>query len=353
MRSVLSFEKLDSIGEGTYGIVYKGRDKETGRIVALKKVKIGQQDKDGIPLTSLREIQILKEIKHPNIVSLLEVVIGSTGDKIYLVFEYLEHDVASLIDNINKPFKLSEIKCFLLQLLRAVEYLHSHWIIHRDLKCSNLLYGNNGNLKLADFGLARKYGYPIESITPCMVTLWYRSPELLLGCQKYSTAVDLWSIGSIFGELLIGRPLITGNNEIDQIMRIFNLLGEPNEQIWPGFSSLPNFKRLNNIPHQPYNNLRELVPTISDTAFDLLNQLLTYDPTKRITASDAIQHPFFYENPFPQSIEMMPKFPTISKSFKNQNKKQINNNNYNLVQNNQTNQNQNNNNNMDSYKYSK
>ncbi|EGC35136.1 hypothetical protein DICPUDRAFT_18522, partial [Dictyostelium purpureum] len=306
-RPVSSYEKLGSIGEGTYGIVYKGRDKESGRIVALKKVKM-EQEKDGMPLTSLREIQLLKELKyHPNIVNLIEVVVGSREDKLYLVFEYLENDVATLIDNINKPFKLSEIKCFLLQLLRAVEFLHSHWIIHRDIKCSNLLYGN-GSLKLADFGLSRKYGYPIQSITPNVVTLWYRSPELLLGLEKYSTAVDLWSVGCIFGELCIGRPLIAGSNDIDQITRMFRLLGSPNDSIWPDYSNIPNAKLLN-IPYQPYSNIKERVPNLSMNGYNLLNKLLTFDPNKRISASEALKHPFFFESPFPQSIDMMPNFP--------------------------------------------
>ncbi|KAF2070910.1 hypothetical protein CYY_007776 [Polysphondylium violaceum] len=243
IRSISDFVKLDSIGEGTYGIVYKGRDKKNGNIVAIKKIKM-EQEKDGMPLTSLREIQLLKEMKHPNVVSLLEVVVGSSLDSIYLVFEYIEHDFAALIDFNNKPFKESEIKCFLLQLLRGIEYLHSHYIIHRDLKCSNLLYSDSGYLKLADFGLARKFGYPIDNITPKVVTLWYRAPELLLGAEKYSSSVDIWSIGCIFGELLLGYPLASAKNEIDQIRQIFDLLGDPNEIIWPGFSSLPNSKKI-------------------------------------------------------------------------------------------------------------
>eukprot|EP01132_Coremiostelium_polycephalum_P009962 gene9962-12214_t len=267
-----------------------------------------EREKDGMPLTSLREIQLLKEMNHPNIVSLLEVIVGSQ-DSIYLVFEYLEHDLGALIDNINKPFKESEVKCFLLQLLKAVEYIHSHWIIHRDLKCP---VNNSGYLKLADFGLARKIGYPAEALTPKVVTLWYRAPEILLGQEKYTSAIDMWAVGCIFGELLLGHPLMGGANEIDQIKKIYYLLGEPNDKIWPDYSSLPFTKKLD-IPYQPYNNLKQKIPKLSPNGFDLLNRLLTYDPYKRITATEALKHQYFLESPFPQTIEMMPHFPVINK----------------------------------------
>ncbi|GAM19373.1 hypothetical protein SAMD00019534_025480 [Acytostelium subglobosum LB1] len=289
IRSVSSFEKLDCIGEGTYGIVYKGRDKDTGRIVALKKVKM-EKEKDGMPLTSLREIELLKQLNHPNIVRLLEVVVGSSVDSIYLVFEYVEHDIAALVDHINKPFKESEVKCFILQLLKAVEYLHARWIIHRDLKCSNLLYGNDGFLKLADFGLARKAGHPAIHLTPKVVTLWYRAPEILLGDSKYTPAIDIWAVGCIFGELLLGSPFINGNNEIEQLKKIFYLLGSPNNQIWPAYSSLPLSNKLD-ITHYPYSNLRNKLSQYSNNCIDLMNKLLTYDPMKRLTASEALRHP--------------------------------------------------------------
>eukprot|EP01116_Phalansterium_solitarium_P015799 TRINITY_DN3527_c0_g1_i7.p1 TRINITY_DN3527_c0_g1~~TRINITY_DN3527_c0_g1_i7.p1 ORF type:complete len:194 (-),score=89.36 TRINITY_DN3527_c0_g1_i7:516-1097(-) len=182
---------LNRIGEGTYGIVYRAREKQTGKIFALKKVRM-EREKDGLPMTSLREIRLLKSVKHESIVQLHEVVAGKGLDNIFLVFEYVEHDMAGLIDNMKQPFSESEVKCLLLQLLHAIAYLHDNWIIHRDLKLSNLLFNNRGQLKLADFGLARVFGYPLRNMTPKVVTLWYRPPELLMGAETYTTAVDMW-----------------------------------------------------------------------------------------------------------------------------------------------------------------
>ncbi|KYR00282.1 putative protein serine/threonine kinase [Tieghemostelium lacteum] len=314
IRSVHDFVKLESIGEGSYGIVYKARDKINSDIVALKKVKM-EKENDGIPVTSLREITLLKEMKHPNIVQLKEVVVGSSINSIYLVFEYLEHDLASLIDSLPKPFNENEIKCFMIQLLQAIEYLHFNWIVHRDLKCSNLLYGNNGYLKLADFGLAKKYGRPQVQMTPKVVTLWYRAPELLLGEDIYSSPIDMWAVGCIFGELLLGRPMLAGNSELDQLDRIYKLLGTPNDKIWPGYTKLPFTSKLN-FPNQPYNCLNEKFPNLSKKGLDLLNCLLTFDPVKRITASECLKHPYFSELPYPNKILLMPKFPIISKNLK-------------------------------------
>jgi len=241
-RSVSIYEKLNRIGEGTYGIVYRAKDKITGKIYALKKVRM-ERETEGLPTTSLREIRILKSIKHENIVQLHEVVVGKELDNIFLVFEYMEHDLAGLIDNMKTPFTESEVKCLLIQLLKAVSYLHDNWIIHRDLKLSNLLFNNHGQLKLADFGLARVYGNPLKNYTPKVVTLWYRAPELLLGTEQYSTALDIWAVGCIFGELLLNQPIFRGKSEIDQLEQIFKLLGSPNEKIWPGYSQLPLAKK--------------------------------------------------------------------------------------------------------------
>ncbi|RDX87825.1 Cyclin-dependent kinase G-2, partial [Mucuna pruriens] len=313
-RSVDEFERLNKIDEGTYGVVYRAKDKKTGEIVALKKVKM-EKEKEGFPLTSLREINILLSFHHPSIVDVKEVVVGSSLDSIFMVMEYMEHDLKGLMEAMKQPFSQSEVKCLMIQLLEGVKYLHDNWVLHRDLKTSNLLLNNRGELKICDFGLARQYGSPLKPYTHLVVTLWYRAPELLLGAKQYSTAIDMWSLGCIMAELLSKEPLFNGKTEFDQLDKIFRILGTPNETIWPGFSKLPGVK-VNFVKHQ-YNLLRKKFPAtsftgspvLSDSGFDLLNKLLTYDPEKRITAEAALNHEWFREVPLPKSKEFMPTFP--------------------------------------------
>ncbi|PSR84780.1 Cyclin-dependent kinase [Actinidia chinensis var. chinensis] len=350
-RTVDDFERLNRIDEGTYGVVYRARDVETGEIVALKKVKM-EKEREGFPLTSLREINILLSFHHPSIVDVKEVVVGRDLDSIFMVMEYMEHDLKGLMETMKQPYSQSEVKCLMLQLLEGVKYLHDNWVLHRDLKTSNLLLNNKGELKICDFGLARQYGSPLKPYTHLVVTLWYRAPELLLGAKQYSTAIDMWSLGCIMSELLSKEPLFNGKTEFDQLDKIFRILGTPNETIWPGFSKLPGVK-VNFIKHQlpalsdsglafwpslvtvsvtqeayhvsinycciPFrcNLLRRKFPVtsftgspvLSDAGFDLLNKLLTYDPEKRITAEDALSHEWFREVPLPKSKEFMPTFP--------------------------------------------
>ncbi|KAJ7945520.1 Kinase family protein [Quillaja saponaria] len=313
-RSVDEFERLNKIDEGTYGVVYRARDRKSGEIVALKKVKM-EKEKEGFPLTSLREINILLSFHHPSIVDVKEVVVGSSLDSIFMVMEYMEHDLKGLMETMKQPYSQSEVKCLMLQLLEGVKYLHDNWVLHRDLKTSNLLLNNRGELKICDFGLARQYGSPLKPYTHLVVTLWYRAPELLLGAKQYSTAIDMWSLGCIMAELLSKEPLFNGKTEFDQLDKIFRTLGTPNETIWPGFSKLPGVK-VNFVKHQ-YNLLRKKFPAtsftgspvLSDSGFDLLNKLLTYDPEKRITAEAALNHEWFHEVPLPKSKEFMPTFP--------------------------------------------
>ncbi|XP_061994307.1 cyclin-dependent kinase G-2 isoform X1 [Rosa rugosa] len=313
-RSVDEFERLNKIDEGTYGVVYRAQDKKTGEIVALKKVKM-EKEREGFPLTSLREINILLSFHHPSIVDVKEVVVGSNLDSIFMVMEYMEHDLKALMETMKQPFSPSEVKCLMLQLLEGVKYLHDNWVLHRDLKTSNLLLNNRGELKICDFGLARQYGSPLKPYTHLVVTLWYRAPELLLGAREYSTAIDMWSLGCIMAELLSKEPLFNGKTEFEQLDKIFKILGTPNETIWPGFSKLPGVK-VNFVKHQ-YNLLRKKFPATSFTGspvlteagFDLLNKLLTYDPEKRISADAALNHEWFREVPLPKTKDFMPTFP--------------------------------------------
>ncbi|KAJ3175260.1 hypothetical protein HDU87_006342 [Geranomyces variabilis] len=307
-RNVDNYEKLNRIEEGAYGIVYRARDRQTGEIVALKKLKL-ENERNGFPVTSLREIHTLLLAKHPNIVNVKEIVVTPNMSGIFIVMEFVEHDLKSLMETMSTPFLQSEIKTLMLQLISAIACLHQNWIVHRDLKTSNLLMNNKGQMKVADFGLARRFGSPLGHMTQLVVTLWYRAPELLLGAKEYTTAIDMWSVGCIFGELVNKEALLPGRGEFDQLKRMFQLLGTPNETIWPGWSQLPFLKTFNFV-NQPYSNLRSRFAYLTENGLDLLSQLLTFDPKKRITAEQALRHPYFTEAPLPKDPSLFPTFPS-------------------------------------------
>ncbi|XP_066462877.1 cyclin-dependent kinase 11B-like isoform X3 [Eleutherodactylus coqui] len=310
-RSVEEFQCLNRIEEGTYGVVYRAKDKKTDEIFALKRLKM-EKEKEGFPITSLREINTILKAQHENIIRVREIVVGSNMDKIYIVMNYMEHDLKSLMETMKQPFLPGEVKTLLIQLLRGVRHLHDNWILHRDLKTSNLLLSHAGILKVGDFGLAREYGSPLKPYTPIVVTLWYRAPELLLGTKEYSTAIDMWSVGCIFGEFLTQKPLFPGKSEIDQINKVFKDLGTPSEKIWPGYNELPAVKKMT-FSEYPYNNLRKRFGALlSDQGFDLMNKFLTYCPAKRITAEDGLKHDYFSESPLPIDPSMFPTWPAKS-----------------------------------------
>lgn len=224
-RSVEEFTCLNRIEEGTYGVVYRAKDKRTNEIVALKRLKM-EREKEGFPITSLREINTLLKGQHPNIVTVREIVVGSNMDKIFIVMDYVEHDLKSLMEtmkNKGQNFLPGEVKCLIKQLLQAIGHLHDNWILHRDLKTSNLLLSHKGILKVGDFGLAREYGSPLKHYTSLVVTLWYRAPELLLCTKEYSTPIDIWSVGCIFAEFMLMGALFPGKSEIDQLNKIFKV----------------------------------------------------------------------------------------------------------------------------------
>lgn len=206
--------------------------------------------------------------------------------------------------------------------------MHDNWIMHRDLKTSNLLYSNEGELKICDFGLARKFGSPLLPYTNMVVTLWYRAPELLLGTEVYSTAVDIWAVGCIFAELILGEPLMMGKGELDQIEKVFRILGNPNEQKWPGYSSLKHAKSIKLNRKCNKNHLRDKIPIapsgvgdemyLSDLGADLMNKMLTYSPSERINARDALNHPWFAEEPAMASPDDMPSFQALNEISREQ-----------------------------------
>jgi cyclin-dependent kinase 2 len=283
------YQRLEKIGEGTYGVVYKARDRDSGATIALKKIRLEQED-EGVPSTAIREISILKELTHANVVSFMDVV--HQDNSLYLVFEYLDQDLKRYMDSVSSLAPLL-VKSYLYQLVNGIAYCHSHRVLHRDLKPQNLLIDRHGALKLADFGLARAFGIPVRHYTHEVVTLWYRAPEILLGARKYSTPVDIWSIGCIFAEMVSRAPLFPGDSEIDQLHKIFMALGTPSEEMWPGVRDLPDHKPT--FPNWPRRPIAETVPKLDPLGHDLLAKMLTYEPSRRISARDALNHPYFNE----------------------------------------------------------
>lgn len=307
-KTVQDYKRLNLIEEGSYGIVYRAENLQTGEIVALKKLKFDEMG-PGFPITSLREINTLKCLDHPNILGCREVVVGDTHRDVYIVMDFIEHDVKTLMDHMDKPFLQSEVKTLMLQLLSAAAEMHDKWIIHRDLKTQNLLMTNRGIMKIADFGLATSFGDDEVDLTKLVVTLWYRAPELLLSSRIYDSAIDMWSIGCIFAELLSHRPFLRGKSELDQLYLIYKHVGVPSDETWLDYKFLPLAKPAQ-LPSKPAIPLKDQFPSATPMALDLLDQLLTLDPKRRITARQALSHPYFEESPPPKNPDFFPSFPS-------------------------------------------
>jgi len=284
------FQKIEKIGEGTYGVVYKGKNKVTGQIVAMKKIRL-ESDDEGIPSTAIREISLLKELKHSNIVCLEDVLMEE--NRLYLIFEFLSMDLKKYMDSIpaDKLMEPELVRSYLYQITNALLFCHQRRVLHRDLKPQNLLIDKNGIIKVADFGLGRSFGIPVRNYTHEIVTLWYRAPEVLLGSPRYSCPVDVWSIGCIFAEMCTRKPLFQGDSEIDQLFRMFRILRTPTEEIWPGVTSLPDYKA--SFPCWNSNQLEGQIKNMNDDGFDLLQKTLIYDPSKRISAKQMLIHAYF------------------------------------------------------------
>ncbi|XP_043469276.1 cyclin-dependent-like kinase 5 isoform X1 [Leptopilina heterotoma] len=283
------YEKLEKIGEGTYGTVFKAKNRETHEIVALKRVRLDDDD-EGVPSSALREICLLKELKHKNIVRLYDVL--HNDKKLTLVFEHCDQDLKKYFDSLNGEIDLDVVKSFLYQLLRGLAFCHSRNVLHRDLKPQNLLINKNGELKLADFGLARAFGIPVKCYSAEVVTLWYRPPDVLFGAKLYTTSIDMWSAGCIFAELAnAGRPLFPGSDVDDQLKRIFKMLGTPTEETWPDLTTLPDYKPF--PQYHPTQGLPQVTPKLTARGKDLLQRLLVCNPVLRISAEEAMLHSYF------------------------------------------------------------
>jgi serine/threonine protein kinase len=288
------YQKIEKLGSGAYGTVYKALMKKNQKIVAVKRIKINL-DTEGIPSSALREISILRNLHHENIEKILDII--TTDTKLYMVLEFIEFDLQSFFEKLSQEPKITNysheelIKIILKQILKGVEYLHSKKIIHRDLKPQNVLINKDLTIKLADFGLSRKLSFEKRPYTQEVLSLWYRAPELLLGSNIYNEAIDIWSIGCIFGFLILKNTLFEGENEIDQLNKIMKFLGTPN------FSQIPYYYNFNLNNYQfmyyPQSDFSEKFNNFDENGIDLLKKMLNYDPELRISCKEALAHPYF------------------------------------------------------------
>jgi len=286
------YQIVEKIGEGTYGKVYKAVHLVTKEAFALKKIRINYEE-EGVPSTAIREVSLLRECDHPNVIKLHDVFSEPTA--LFMVFEFLDMDLRVFLKTRGKLKDPMLLKSGAYQCFSGIEYCHGHRILHRDLKPQNVLVDvASFSLKLADFGLARAFSMPLRAYTHEVVTLWYRPPEILLGQSKYATPTDIWSLGCITAEMATGQALFPGDSEIDTIFKIFRVNGTPTEDVWPGISSLRDFKR--DFPKWQDTELAEVCadgPALGPHGRDLLRACFSYNPVDRPSARRLLLHPFF------------------------------------------------------------
>lgn len=297
------------LGEGTYAIVYLGHLRtDPSSLVAIKKIKVNAEYKDGLSMDAIREVKYLQELSHPNIIALHDVF-SSKDQNLNLVLEYLPlGDLEMLIKDGNIQYGAADVKAWMGMLARAVWFCHENFILHRDIKPNNLLIASDGEVKLADFGLARSFADPYLNMTHQVITRWYRPPELLYGARQYSGAVDVWSMGMVFAELLLRVPFVAGNSDLDQITKICEAFGTPTEENWPGVTKLPNYVPGDKIiPLQGRDFFLRQFPTAGPVGADLLMSMCALDPRKRSTARQVLQHSWWTTEPKPTKKEDLPR----------------------------------------------
>lgn len=317
LEELYAFDKRDLIGEGAYGLVYRARDRSAPhRLVAVKQMKMSREGV-GIPHDAYREIRILQELQHENLIRLERVLLKPSKGEVALVYDYADHDLSDIIrfHRGKTPCNPRVVKSILHQVLQGLAFLHRNWVMHRDMKPANILIMGDsspepGHVKIADLGLARIFQSPARKLSKDgdVVTIWYRAPELLLGSQHYTRAIDMWAVGCIFAELLLAQPLFPGdeikgtNFQSDQLRRIFAVLGKPDAAQWPDVVECPLWDKVDAWRNDEYRNrLAEKVPigATQRSALNLLQRMLVYDPAQRITADQALKHAYFRETPLP------------------------------------------------------
>ncbi|KAJ2722436.1 TFIIH complex serine/threonine-protein kinase subunit kin28 [Coemansia sp. Benny D115] len=295
------YRKQKKLGEGTYAVVYQGQHIHTGRTVAIKKLKMGNM-RSGLDMSAIREVKALQELRHPNVVELIDVFSHKTN--LNLVLEFLDTDLEIVIKDKSLVFMPADIKSWMLMALRGLDHCHKCWLLHRDLKPNNLLISADGQLKLADFGLAREFGDVGRAMTSQTVTLWYRAPELLLGATNYTGAIDIWAMGCIFAELLLRAPYMPSESDLEQLTTIFKARGTPSEEDWPGMTKLPFGFKFEKYPRPQFS---DLFRGASEDALALMNAMLAFNPSSRVSAADALKHPYFASLPRPTKPARLPR----------------------------------------------
>ncbi|CAI4231795.1 unnamed protein product [Auanema sp. JU1783] len=282
-----TYEKLNKLGEGTYATVYRGFSVLTNKYVALKEIRLEQEE--GAPCTAIREVSLLRNLRHANVVTLHDII--HTDRLLTLVFEYVDRDLKQYMDACSAPLSMNNVRLFLIQLLRGLAYCHQRRVLHRDLKPQNLLITAKGELKLADFGLARAKSVPTKTYSNEVVTLWYRPPDVLLGSTDYSTHIDMWGVGCILFEMIAGRALFPGSTTDEQLGLIFRTLGSPRKDKHPTICARSAYAPYAHKVYTP-DPINRQIPRLESTGYDLLQKFLQYEGNNRISARDAMQHPF-------------------------------------------------------------
>ena len=306
------YVKDKKLGEGTYAIVYLGHLKaDPSSLLAIKKIKVNTEYRDGLSMDAIREVKYLQELSHPNIIA-LHAVFSSKNQNLNLVLEYLPlGDLEMLIkDSEGIRYGTAEVKAWMGMLGRAVWFCHENFVLHRDIKPNNLLIAADGEVKLADFGLARSFSDPYRPMTYQVITRWYRPPELLFGARFYSGAVDVWSMGTVLAELILRFPFLAGNTDVHQLELICNAIGTPTEENWPGVSKLEGYLKYDKaatIPVRGKDFYLSRFGTAGPVGVDLLMSMLALDPRKRCTARQVLEHKWWSSDPRPTAKEDLPK----------------------------------------------